>query len=360
MIGHSLRSFLTTHVVLILLAVVGCGGPEGGPPEASETADSAEVVASTRPSSDAAGADVEQADGEEVSLREAGEKLQNFGLRVFLSMVVLLLTIYVIRILILLLERLADRNAERRLFFKRLVPFARILVWTLAVFIVLGGIFDLDRTTLVTALAAIGVAVGFAAQDLLKNVFGGLVIVFDQPFQVGDKISIGGTYGEVMSIGLRSTRITTPDDNLVSVPNSQVVDGQVANANSGALDCQVVTDLYLPGWVDEAKAKQIAHEAAVASKYVYLNKPITILVQDEFKETFLTRIRVKAYVLDTRYEALLRSEITERARLEFRRQGLVVPSHGARAYVDFSGEADAPSPPPADDSNQSSRRKPAS
>lgn len=150
-------------------------------------------------------------------------------------------------------------------------------------------------------------------------------------------IGVEGTYGEVVSIGLRSTRITTPDDNLVSVPNSQIVDGQVANANAGALYCQVVTDLYLPGWVDESKAKQIAYEAAVSSKYVYLNKPIVVLVKDEFKETFLTRIRVKAYVLDTRYEFLLQSEVTERARREFRQQGLLRPWHGARMHVDFSG-----------------------
>jgi small-conductance mechanosensitive channel len=163
------------------------------------------------------------------------------------------------------------------------------------------------------------------------------VIVFDQPFQVGDKISVSGTYGEVVSIGLRSTRITTPDDNLVSVPNAQVVDGQVSNANAGALDCQVVTDLYLPGWVDEIKAKQIAHEAAASSKYVYLEKPIVVIVKDEFKETFVTHLKVKAYVLDTRYEFLLVSDVTERARRAFREEGLLQPMHGARAYVDLSG-----------------------
>jgi small-conductance mechanosensitive channel len=173
----------------------------------------------------------------------------------------------------------------------------------------------------------VGVAVGFAAQDLLKNLFGGLILVFDQPFQAGDKISVGGTYGEVVSIGLRSTRIVTPDDNLVSVPNAQVVDQQVANANAGQLHCQVVTDLYLPGWADEVVAKRIAFEAASSSKYVYLNKPIVVLVSDVFKETFLTQVRVKAYVLDPRLEAVFRSDVTERARAGFRESGLLRAEH---------------------------------
>ena len=271
-----------------------------------------------------------------VSLEEAGETIQNLGLRVFWAVVTLITALFLIRGFVYILEGLAGRSAERRLFYKKLIPILRIVVWSLTIYIILRGIFALDAAGLAAAAAAAGVAVGFASQDILKNIFGGLVIIFDQPFQVGDKISVGGTYGEVVGIGLRSTRVVTPDDNLVSVPNAQVVDGQVSNANAGALDCQVVTDLYLPGWVDEVQAKKIAYDAAASAKYVFLEKPIVVLVKDEFKETFLTRVRVKAYVLDTRYENLLASEITERARAEFRKQGLLTPLHGARAYLDLT------------------------
>ena len=167
-------------------------------------------------------------------------------------------------------------------------------------------------------------ALGFAAQDLLKNVFGGLIVVFDKPFQVGDKILVGGTYGEVVSIGLRSTRIVTADDDLVTVPNSQVVQEQVANANAGQLNCQVVTDLYLPGRVDERRVREIAFDAAVTSKYVFLEKPIEVFIEDQFRTTFVTHVKVRAYVLDPRFEFLLRSDITERARDGFRTAGLVL------------------------------------
>ncbi|MCB0314052.1 MAG: mechanosensitive ion channel, partial [Calditrichaeota bacterium] len=53
-------------------------------------------------------------------------------------------------------------------------------------------------------------AIGFAAQDILKNIFGGLMLLLDRPFQVGDKIEAGGHYGEVVQIGLRTVRIVTP------------------------------------------------------------------------------------------------------------------------------------------------------
>ncbi len=269
-------------------------------------------------------------------LQGAAETARSYGLRAFWAMVVLVLTFFVLRATVYALNALSERSAERRLFFKRLVPIARIVLWAFAIYFVVRVVFAVDARGLLAATAAVGVAIGFAAQDILKNIFGGLVIVFDQPFQVGDKIQVGDSYGEVVSIGLRSTRIVTPDDSLVSVPNSQVVDSQVSSANSGALDCQVVTDLYLPGFVDEAKAKRIAHQAAASSRYVYLQKPIVVLVKDEFKETFLTHLKVKAYVLDARYEFVFMSDVTERARAEFRRQGLLKPMHGARAWVSLA------------------------
>ena len=250
-------------------------------------------------------------------LEEQAENVRNVTVLVLNAIALLIVTVFLVRGLVWLLEALAERSATRRLFFKKLIPIVRIVTYSVVAYFIIAIIFDVDRESLLAASAALGVAIGFAAQDVLKNIFGGLIIIFDQPFQAGDKISVGGTYGEVVSIGLRSTRIVTPDDNLVSVPNAQVVDGQVSNANAGALDCQVVTNLYLPGWVDVMEAKSIAYQAAATSKYVFLDKPIVVLVKDDFKETFLTQLVVKAYVLDTRFESVFSSDVTETAKAEF-------------------------------------------
>lgn len=258
-------------------------------------------------------------------LTDTAREVGHLGLRVLWATFVLVLTYFLVRWSVWILDTLAERRAARRLFFKRLIPVVRLLLWAGAVYYVIGGIFGVNREGLLAASAVVGVAVGLAAQDVLKNILGGILIIFDQPFQVGDKVRIGGTYGEVVSIGLRSTRIVTPDDNLVTVPNAQVVEGQVANANAGALDCQVVVDLYLPGWVDVMKAKRIAYEAAASSQYVYLKKPIVVNVRDEFRDMFLLHLIVKAYVLDTRYEFAFASEVTEIAKTEFLRQGLLTP-----------------------------------
>jgi hypothetical protein len=61
-------------------------------------------------------------------------------------------------------------------------------------------------------VASIGIALGLGAQDLVRNVIGGIVVLADRPFQLGDRVRVGDAYGEIDHIGLRSTKLTTPDD----------------------------------------------------------------------------------------------------------------------------------------------------
>lgn len=237
------------------------------------------------------------------------------------ALFVLISTYIAIRILAWAIALLANRFGQYRLKLMVLVPIVRILAWTGAIFVVTFGIFSPRIDALLAFSASAGIAIGFASQDILKNIFGGILIILDRPFQVGDKIQVGNHYGEVVNIGLRTVRLVTPDDSLVSVPNAELVNQSVSNANSGALDCQVVIEFHLSANADITRAKKIAYEAAATSRLVYLKKPVVVLVQDVYKRRFLTKLKVKAYVLDARYEAAFASDVSERAKAAFVAEG---------------------------------------
>ena len=232
--------------------------------------------------------------------------------KLFWSLVLVVIGYLLIRIFSRILEVLAERSARYRITLKGLIPVVRIIGWLLVIVTIITGIFQPPMATVLALSASIGVAVGFAAQDILKNIFGGVMILFDRPFQVGDKIEVGSFYGEVTEIGLRSTRIVTPDDSLVAIPNSTIMNGSVSNANSGETNCQVVAEIYLPLSVDTVRVREIATQAAQVSKYIYLNKPIAVLFFNEVKErrSYL-KMRLKAYVMDIRSEFAFKSEMTE-------------------------------------------------
>lgn len=219
---------------------------------------------------------------------------------------------FLIRVMTRSLQFWSEKSAKRRSTLKGVIPMVQIFGWLLIIFIIIEGVFRPPMETLLTVGASLGIAVGFASQDILKNVFAGVVILFDRPFSVGDKVEVGSTYGEVKQIGLRSTRIETADDSLVTVPNAEIMNQMVSNSNSGEENCQVVAEIWLPLDIDTEMVRSISTQSAQVSKFIYLNKPIAVLFFNEVKEgRSLLKMRLKAYVMDIRYEFAFKSEMTE-------------------------------------------------
>jgi small-conductance mechanosensitive channel len=242
---------------------------------------------------------------------------------IFYALVVLAVTYLLVRLSEALLETLARQAPRARFFFKMLAPVLRFGLWTAGLIFIL-SIFSPSRDTLFAVLASVGIALGLGAQDLVKNLIGGLVILVDRPYQLGDRVKIGDAYGEIDHIGLRSTKLTTPDDTRVTIPNSDILSGKAWNANSGVPDCQVVTDLFVPHDADPAEALEIGYEAAYSSPYLLLAKPVVALLQDHFQDGPFMIVRVKAYVYDHRFESRLQSDITLRAKAEFLKRGMLL------------------------------------
>ncbi len=246
----------------------------------------------------------------------------SFG-KIFTSIILLLLVGLLIKFFSNILNTISERRDNWRLIIKRIIPIFRIGSWTFAIYFVIQVVIAPPVETLFAVVTSAGVAVGFASQDILKNIFSGIMILFDRPFQVGDKIDVGGFYGEVTSIGLRSIRIVTPDDNVVSVPNSEVTNKMVSNANFGENNCQVVSDIYLPIDADLEKAFEIGYKAAAVSRYIYLKKPIGVVFANEmFEDKSLIHMKIKAYVYDVRAEFKLKSDVTKTAVRELIKAGI--------------------------------------
>ncbi|MBN1339672.1 MAG: mechanosensitive ion channel family protein [Bacteroidales bacterium] len=255
--------------------------------------------------------------------------------KVLWSLIFLLIGFFVTRLIIGFLNTIAVRRPKSRFAIKRAIPLVRIFIWSFIVYLIIVGIFSPPAATLFAFLASIGVAVGFASQDLLKNIFGGLVVMFDKPYQIGDKIEAGKYYGTVVGIGIRSTRIVTPDDSLVTIPNSEFMNQYVSNANSGENNCQVVAELYLPIDIDMERVRTIATEAAHVSKYIYLNKPVVVLFINEVQgRKVVLKMRIKAYVSDLAMEFVFKSEMTEIVIRELLKQGVLKPGFYDNTHSD--------------------------
>jgi MscS family membrane protein len=105
----------------------------------------------------------------------------------------------------------------------------RLFVIAIAVLFIGTYILDWDVTALLASAGIAGLAIAFAAQDTIANLFGTVMLLLDRPFRVGERVLLEGADGPVESIGFRSTRIRTLDGNQVSIPNKTVANSKIEN-----------------------------------------------------------------------------------------------------------------------------------
>jgi len=115
----------------------------------------------------------------------------------------------------------------------QLIPFVidivKIITYIFALIIVMGNIFNVNVTALATGVGIGGIAIAMASKESLENLLGSFTIFLDQPFTVGDTVTVGSVTGTVEKVGFRSTRIRTFDKSLVTLPNKNMIQAELDN-----------------------------------------------------------------------------------------------------------------------------------
>jgi MscS family membrane protein len=181
---------------------------------------------------------------------------------------VLLLTVAVARCWVILLGWYTTRRSGEDTLSSEFGPLLN-KIGSVAVAIV-GSIvllqhFNVNVASLVVSLGVGSLAVGLAAQDTLSNMFAGFALMLDRPFRVGDRIQLAsGDVGDVVVVGMRSTRIKTLDETILIVPNSSLVKERLVNQTRPGRYITTRIELSMPSGSDLAKVKKILVDSALA------------------------------------------------------------------------------------------------
>lgn len=131
----------------------------------------------------------------------------------------------------LLLEEKANLTEDSRdnqliVFFR---DFLKVIIGIIGILLIIKACFNQPLGSVLTGLSIVGAALALGAKESLENLIASFVIFFDKPFFAGDTVKVNNVTGRIEKIGLRSTRIRTPEKTLVTVPNKQMVDSIVDN-----------------------------------------------------------------------------------------------------------------------------------
>lgn len=246
---------------------------------------------------------------------------------VFTSLIVIGVAWIGLRFMHATVERLGRQFPARRFALHKIGTFVQFVVYVVTAVTVVTLSFRLNDQVLALIGGTLAVSIGFAFKDLAASFIAGVMILIDRPFQVGDRVAFGGQYGDILAIGLRTVRLQTLDDNTVTIPNNKFLTEITSCGNYGELDMQVVMDFYVGADQDVGLAREIVTEAALTSRYVHLPKPVVVLVNQVIHQSYVTvRLRLKAYVLDTRYEKAFESDINIRVMQALRQRRILPPA----------------------------------
>lgn len=207
-------------------------------------------------------------------------------------------------------ENLERRLPSQRLLIAQIVTIASFFIYILGGVYLLYGVINPPKSLLLATSGTLAVAIGLSMKDLVASVVAGVILIFDRPFQVGDRVTFEGIYGEITTIGLRAVRLVTLDDSVVTIPNSKFITDAVASGNFGAMDMLIEVNFHVDLASDIKLAKEILYETAVTSPYIFLKKPVALVLTElNFANRPAMQIRIKSYVLDVQFEKAFQSDL---------------------------------------------------
>ncbi len=208
-----------------------------------------------------------------------------------------------------------------------------LLRWTLTI---LGAVMALDQlgVNIAAALAGLGVAgvaLGFAAQDTVANVISGIVIFLDKPFQVGDWVEAEDEFGKVTHITLRTTRIRTPRNTFVVIPNKKIIDAVLENySKHGELRIDVPVGIAYKEDIDAAREAILP---AVRKIEAVLDEPAADVIVCELGDSSIN-LKVRVWIHDADDTQGTTWAVVEAAKKALDAAGIQIPFPHLQLFVD--------------------------
>jgi small conductance mechanosensitive channel len=254
----------------------------------------------------------------------------------WLEQAVLLLPNFLVGVVVVvffwLLAKLVKKATDRLL--EPILPtqIARLLasvgylaMLTAGVFVAL-GVLGLNKTvtSLLAGAGILGLAIGFAFQDIAANFMSGILLALRRPFVLGELIEANGFFGTVQKISLRSTEIRSPQGQLVLVPNRQVFENPIVNySRSGERRVDLAVGVAYGD--DLEKARRVAVAAVEEIETRQADRPVE-LFYEEFGDSSINFV-VRFWIDFARQREYLaaRSEAIERLKAAFDEAGITIP-----------------------------------
>jgi MscS family membrane protein len=189
---------------------------------------------------------------------------------------------------------------------------------------VLADHFNLPLSKLWAAAGIGSVAIAFAAKDTLANIISGIIILIDRPFLVGDRVELAdGTFGDVIDIGLRSTRILSFDNTIYIIPNAEISNQRITNHTYPDIKIKSTHTIGVAYTSDVEKVKCVINDILAKHPRILKDQPWGIWFT-EFDDSSL-KLVIRYWIADYRDQFTIKDEINTEIKQRFEEEHIEIP-----------------------------------
>ena len=212
------------------------------------------------------------------------------------------------------------------------------------IFVFIGAIFiiqtaGIDMSSLSLLAGALGVGIGFGLQNITDNFISGIIILFEKPIKVGDRIDVGDIEGDVINISVRATTILTNDNISVIVPNSEFISSRVINWSHNDRNIRFNIPVGVSYNEDPAEVKKILLQVADENEHI-LKTPEPYVFFDEFGDSSLNFSLAIWTATHTDKPRRLKTELYFDIFAKFKDQGIEIPFPQRDIHIKSEPEKD--------------------
>lgn len=254
--------------------------------------------------------------------------------KVFQAALIVLLATPLKEFLLILITYLEDKVAKKtstkidNIVFDLLKKLMGAFIYATAAILAL-DILGVNVMPFIAGAGVAGIAVGFAAKDTLSNLIAGVLLIIDRPFEIGDRIEIWSapagtaTWGDVLDIGLRATKIKTTDNIVIIIPNNEIMKRDIVNYTIISSKIRVRVNIGVAYDTDIEKAKQLIISVARSADWV-MKEPAPRVVVRNFGESSVD-LQLRVWIRNARKRMDTISYVTDRVKTVFDQNGIEIP-----------------------------------
>jgi len=227
-------------------------------------------------------------------------------------------------------KNLADKTDTDidNIVFDLLKKFAGAIIYITAIIIAL-DMLGVNVMPFIAGAGVAGIAIGFAAKDTLSNLIAGVLLIIDRPFEVGDRIevwtapSVSATWGDVIDIGLRATKIKTTDNIIIVIPNNEIMKRDIINYTIITSKIRVRVNIGIAYDADMEKAKELIIKVADTADWIAKDPAPKVVVRNFGDSSVDLQLRV--WIDNARKRMDTISYITDNIKTLFDKEGVEIP-----------------------------------